>query len=335
MAESIKPCVGVVLVNLGTPDEATPSAVRRFLAEFLADPRVIEIPRPIWWLIRHLFILPLRPYRVARLYQAIWANDSPMREILKAQSVQLAEQLRQSNVSVPVEVVPGMTYGSPSLAKALDDLGKKGAESIIVLPLFPQYSATSTAPVYDVVQRWSAAQRNLPAITLIKDYYQHPLYIQALSNQIKAYWQQHGKPDRLLFSFHGIPQPYADKGDPYPERCRKTAVLVATALGLSDDEWCCAFQSRFGAQPWVQPYTDDVLGQWGKQGLETVHVTCPGFSADCLETLEEIALQNKEHFLQSGGKKYAYIPALNAEPAHISLLAALVQPGLESFQQLS
>ncbi len=333
MSALSRPRLGVVLVNLGTPDAATPSAVRRYLREFLSDSRVIELPRPLWWLILNLFVLPFRPRRVAHLYQTIWEEDSPMRRILREQCAGLADVLRASMPDVDVHVVPGMTYGQPSLPAALDSLCQSGVEKLVVLPLFPQYSATSTAPVYDAVQRWTATRRNLPALTIIKDYFSHPLYIAALAASIRAHQQLHGVSSRLLLSFHGIPQPYADKGDPYPERCRETARLVAKALDLPDGSWACSFQSRFGAQPWVQPYTDVLLQEWASSGVDSVQVVCPAFAADCLETLEEIALQNREGFLAAGGKSYQYIPALNAHPDHVALLARLVTPHLEAHLQ--
>jgi len=327
------PRSGVVLVNLGTPVAPTVAAVRQYLREFLSDRRVIEIPRPLWWLILNLFILPLRPKRVAKLYQSIWQDgDSPMRHILREQGRLLEPALQAACAGRgEVRVLPAMTYGEPALGTALDALAAFGAEHIVVLPLFPQYSATSTAPVYDAVQRWSALQRNLPALTIIKDYCEHPLFIAALAASIREHWAAHGRADKLLLSFHGIPQPYADKGDPYAERCRRTALALAAMLGLTDSEWAYSFQSRFGLQEWVKPYTDALLKEWGAAGVGTVQVACPAFSADCLETLEEIAEQNREFFLHAGGKDYQYIPALNARADHIALLQALVQPHLQAF----
>lgn len=325
MSSSPSPRVGVLLVNLGTPDAPTPAAVRRYLREFLGDSRVIEIPRPVWWLILNLFILPLRPQRVAKLYASIWENgDSPMRTLLAEQARLLEPLLREEQVDVCV--APAMTYGQPALRSALVAMLARGVEHIVVLPLFPQYSATSTAPVYDVVQRWSATQRNLPALTIIKDYCDHPLYIEALAASIREHWAAQGRAEKLLMSFHGIPKPYADKGDPYPERCRRTAEGVARQLGLQEGEWAYSFQSRFGAQEWVKPYTDALLGEWAKAGVASVQVLCPAFSADCLETLEEIAEQNRELFLHAGGKEYQYIPALNVRADHLALLKALVLP---------
>lgn len=322
---------GVLLVNLGTPDAPTPAAVRSYLREFLGDSRVIEVPKPIWWLILNCFILPFRPRRVARLYEMIWSQgDSPMRSLLQQQSALLGEALARSRPNVDVQVLPGMTYGRPALAAAMDAMRARGVEHVVVLPLFPQYSATSTAPVYDALQRWCAVQRDLPALTVIKDYHDHPLYIQAMAASVREHWAEHGRAKRLLMSFHGIPQPYADKGDPYPEQCKTTAQALANALGLSEGEWAYSFQSRFGLQEWVKPYTDALLSEWAQAGVESVQVLCPAFSADCLETLEEIAGQNRELFLHAGGKEYQYIPALNTRPDHIALFEALVVPHLQA-----
>ena len=325
-----KPKVTVILANLGTPDAATVPAVRRFLKQFLSDSRVIEIPKLIWWIILHLFVLTFRPKRVAEAYASIWSNDSPMREIVLAQTEQVKQYLQQKNQQFELTVVPAMTYGQPSFDKVLQQLEKMPQEHIILLPLFPQYSATSTAPLYDILAKWIPQQRHLPGLTIIKDYYQHPLFIQALVHSVRNYQVKHGKAEKLLMSFHGIPQPYADKGDPYADRCRITARLLAEALNLKEHEWAISFQSRFGKQEWVKPYTDQLLQQWGEQKVQSVQVISPAFSADCLETLEELAIQNKETFQQAGGGDYAYIPALNTDPAHIDLLASLVQANLDA-----
>ncbi|MDP2227832.1 MAG: ferrochelatase [Moraxellaceae bacterium] len=333
MTESPRRQVGVLLANLGTPDAPTTAAVRRFLRQFLSDRRVIEVPRPIWWLVLNAFILPFRPRRVARLYQSIWERegDSPMRRILREQCALVQRQLSAVLPHADVHVLPAMSYGNPSVASALDALQAKGVEQVVVLPLFPQYSATSTAPVADALARWQAGQRNLLALTLIKDYFRHPVYIAALAASVQAHRREHGTAEKLLFSFHGIPQSYADKGDPYPSRCRETAERVAAALQLPDDAWAFSFQSRFGPQAWVKPYTDHLLESWGRAGVASVQVVCPAFSADCLETLEEIAEENREGFLQAGGKDYQYIPALNVRADHVALMSALVRPHLEAF----
>ncbi|MFN4050789.1 ferrochelatase [Acinetobacter junii] len=330
MSATPKPKVTVILANLGTPDEATAPAVRRFLKQFLSDTRVIEIPKFIWWVILHAFVLPFRPKRVAQAYASVWSTDSPMREIVHKQTQLIKQRLLDENHQFDLTVVPAMTYGQPSIYAVFEQLEKVPQEHVILLPLFPQYSATSTAPLYDAFARWIPNQRHLPGITMIKDYYQHPLFIQALVDSVLAYQEQHGKPEKLLMSFHGIPQPYADKGDPYADRCRMTAKLVAEALHLNEDEWAISFQSRFGKQEWVKPYTDVLLEQWGQAGVRSVQVLSPAFSADCLETLEELAVENKETFQHAGGGEYAYIPALNTDQAHIDLLASLVQANLDA-----
>ncbi|MFC1395514.1 ferrochelatase [Acinetobacter junii] len=330
MSATPKPKVTVILANLGTPDEATAPAVRRFLKQFLSDTRVIEIPKFIWWVILHAFVLPFRPKRVAQAYASVWSTDSPMREIVLKQTQLIKQRLLDENHQFDLTVVPAMTYGQPSIYAVFEQLEKVPQEHVILLPLFPQYSATSTAPLYDAFARWIPNQRHLPGITMIKDYYQHPLFIQALVDSVLAYQEQHGKPEKLLMSFHGIPQPYADKGDPYADRCRMTAKLVAEALHLNEDEWAISFQSRFGKQEWVKPYTDVLLEQWGQAGVRSVQVLSPAFSADCLETLEELAVENKETFQHAGGGEYAYISALNTDQAHIDLLASLVQANLDA-----
>ncbi|HET8731205.1 MAG TPA: ferrochelatase [Moraxellaceae bacterium] len=331
MPDSSRSRLGVVLVNLGTPDAPTPSAVRRYLREFLSDTRVIEVPRAIWWFILNLFILPFRPGRVARAYASIWQDgESPMRAILAEQCSRLGVRLSATVSGAAVHVIPAMSYGRPALATAMDQLVSAGIERVVVLPLFPQYSATSTGAGVDALARWMLGQRNLPGVTVIKDYHLHPLYIGALADSVREHRAVHGAAKKLLFSFHGIPEAYALKGDPYPDRCRETAAAVARALDLDEGDWACSFQSRFGRQPWVQPYTDVTLEAWGREGVESVQVISPAFSADCLETLEELAVENRERFLHAGGKRYQYIPALNVRDDHIALLAALVMPHLQA-----
>lgn len=316
----------VLLVNLGTPDAPTPQAVGRFLREFLSDQRVIEIPRLLWQILLNLLVIPLRAKRVAHAYETIWSNgDSPMRSILTAQATLLTQKMLERGYA-HVEVLPVMTYGQPAMTHTLDQLRDRGIDQVIVLPLFPQYSATSTGAVYDVVSRWLLTQRNMPSVSLIKDYYSHPQYIQALANSVRRYQEVHGQPEKLLMSFHGIPQPYADRGDPYPQRCHATAKLLADALGLSADAWSISFQSRFGRQEWVKPYTNVLLSEWAASGVKSVQVISPAFSADCLETLEELAIENRQTFLGAGGQSYAYISALNEDREHIEMMASLVTP---------
>lgn len=332
MSAAAKAKITIILANLGTPDSPAVPAVRQFLKQFLSDQRVIEIPKPIWQLILRLFILPFRPKRVAHAYEMVWSNDSPMREILLQQVQAVKQQLTVQYPEFELNVVPAMTYGNPGIDALLQQLSQDPQDHMILLPLFPQYSATSTAPLFDAIAKWIPQQRNLPGISLIRDYYQHPLFIQSLAQSVQDYQAVHGKPEKLLMSFHGIPQPYADKGDPYAERCRITAKLLAAQLGLSDEQWAISFQSRFGKQEWVKPYTDATLEAWGKAGVKSVQVMSPAFSADCLETLEELALQNAALFQQSGGGSYSYIPALNSREDHLQLLNALLQANLDALK---
>ena len=333
MSTATKAKVTVILANLGTPDAPTASAVRRFLDQFLSDQRVIEIPKPLWQIILRLFILPFRPKRVAHAYEMVWGSDSPMREILLTQVAALQQQLILQYPEFELNIVPAMTYGNPGIQSLLTELSQNPQDHIVLFPLFPQYSATSSAPLYDAFAKWIPKQRNLPGLSIIRDYYQHPLYIQALAQSVRDFRAEHGGTEKLLMSFHGIPQPYADKGDPYADRCRITGQLVATELGLVEDEWAISFQSRFGKQEWVKPYTDALLTEWAAQGVKSVQIMSPAFSADCLETLEELAIQNAELFLSQGGERYQYIPALNSRGDHLQLLNTLVQANLDALKQ--
>ncbi|AYA03551.1 ferrochelatase [Acinetobacter sp. WCHAc010034] len=334
MSAAAKAKITVILANLGTPDAPDVPAVRQFLKQFLSDQRVIEIPKPLWQLILRLFILPFRPKRVAHAYAMVWNSDSPMREILLQQVEAVKAALTAQYPEFELNVVPAMTYGNPGIGALLQQLAADPQDHLILLPLFPQYSATSTAPLYDALAKWIPQQRNLPGLSVIRDYYQHPLFIQSLAQSVRDYQAMHGQPEKLLMSFHGIPQPYADKGDPYAERCRVTAQLLADELGLSAQQWAISFQSRFGKQEWVKPYTDVLLQQWGGQGVQSVQVISPAFSADCLETLEELALQNADLFAASGGGSYSYIPALNARADHLQLLSSLLQANLDALKHI-
>ncbi|MDN5566324.1 MAG: ferrochelatase [Psychrobacter sp.] len=326
MKPELPPRIAVLLINLGTPDEPTAPAVRRYLKQFLSDPRVIEIPKFLWAIILNLFVLPSRPKRVAEAYASIWDGDSPMRNILNTQVEKLESRLVGTAAPFRVTTHAAMSYGNPGLPDVMDKLRSEGVDHFVMLPVFPQYSATSTGAVYDAITKWSLKQRNLPNITIVKDYFAHPLYIKALADSIRRFQATHGKPEKLMFSFHGIPQPYMDKGDPYPRRCKCTAAQVAHELGLGADEWIISFQSRFGKQEWVKPYTDVVLDEWAKSGVKSVQILSPAFSADCLETLEELAIENRENFIEAGGEEYHYIPALNFDEAHIDLLVAMSAP---------
>jgi len=325
------PTTGVLLVNLGTPDAPTPQAVRRFLAEFLWDPRVVEVPRPLWWLILHGVILRVRPARVARAYQTVWSEaGSPLLAIAKKQAQAVREELaRQPGGGV--EVALGMRYGNPSIEQAMGELRARGARRLLVLPLYPQYSATTTASIYDEVFRVLTGWRWVPGLRMIQHYHDYPPYIEALAASIREHWQSHGRPDRLLMSFHGIPRRYLDAGDPYFCECQKTGRLLAERLELQDAEWKLTFQSRFGREEWLRPYTDHTLKEWGQQGLGRVDVVCPGFSADCLETLEEIAEQNRELFVHAGGRELHYIPALNDRADHVRMLSRLLTKHMQGW----
>ena len=324
--------VTVIVANLGTPDAPTVPAVRQFLKEFLSDQRVIEIPSLLWKVILHAFVLPFRPKRVSEAYASVWTSDSPMRGILFKQVELIQTKLIENNQDFELNIVPAMTYGNPSIHAALHKISLNPQDHLILFPLFPQYSATSSAPLYDAVSKWVLTQRNLPGLSIIRDYYQHPAFIEAIAQSVLDYQKAHGQAEKLLMSFHGIPQPYADKGDPYADRCRITAQKVAEKLVLNEQQWAISFQSRFGKQEWVKPYTDQILKDWAEQGVKSVQVLSPAFSADCLETLEELAVENRELFLGQGGETYAYIPALNANLDHIEMLSSFIQAQLDALK---
>jgi len=328
-----QPATGILLTNLGTPDEPTKSAVRTYLKEFLSDPRVVEQPRWLWWLVLNGVILNIRPGKSAAAYRTVWGDDgSPLLAISKRQRDKL-DQLLQSMPEIqssqgPVHVELAMRYGNPSIRAGMEALRAKNCRNIIVLPLYPQYSATTTGSTFDAVAEVLSGWRRVPALQFIDAYHDDEAYINALADSVRAYWQEHGKAERLLMSFHGIPERYFKAGDPYPCHCRKTARLLREKLELSEEEAQISFQSRFGREPWMQPYTDATLKQWGADGVKSVDVVCPGFSADCLETLEEVAIENRDYFLGAGGSQYRYIPALNDADSHIKVIAQLLQAKL-------
>lgn len=315
---------GVMLVNLGTPDAPTKSAVRRYLAEFLWDKRVVDVFRPLWWLILHGVILRIRPGRVAKGYASVWSEEgSPLLANSKKQCSALEQKLEQHfGQKIPVSLA--MTYGSPNMEQAGMELRQAGVQKILMLPLFPQFSSSTTAAVYDRMAKALKPCPHLPELRWVNEYHQHPAYIASLASSVRDYWEKHGRGEKLLMSFHGIPQRYETKGDPYPGQCRATAKALAEALELKEDQWFCAFQSRFGREEWVKPYTDFTLKDWAKQGLGRVDVISPAFSADCLETLEELDEENRHIFLGAGGKDYHYIPCLNDRADHIQMMAELV-----------
>ena len=312
---------GILLANLGTPDAPTPGAVKRYLRQFLSDKRVVDTSRLLWWPLLRGVILPIRSPRVAKLYQSVWMEEgSPLMVYSRRKQQALAARLPDTPVAL------GMSYGSPSLASAVDDLLAQGVEHIVVLPLYPQYSCSTVAAVWDELARILAKKRAIPGISFIRDYAEHPDYIHALAASVRASFAVHGEPDLLLLSYHGIPQRYANQGDDYPQRCRDTTRELVSALGLPPERVMMTFQSRFGREPWLTPYTDETLKMLGEKGTKHIQVLCPGFAADCLETLEEIAVQNREIFLEAGGKQYEYIPALNADAAHIEMMVNLTAP---------
>ncbi|MGK1905077.1 ferrochelatase [Klebsiella pneumoniae] len=312
---------GILLANLGTPDAPTPGAVKRYLRQFLSDKRVVDTSRLLWWPLLRGVILPIRSPRVAKLYQSVWMEEgSPLMVYSRRQQQALAARLPDTPVAL------GMSYGSPSLASAVDDLLAQGVEHIVVLPLYPQYSCSTVAAVWDELARILAKKRAIPGISFIRDYAEHPDYIHALAASVRASFAVHGEPDLLLLSYHGIPQRYANQGDDYPQRCRDTTRELVSALGLPLERVMMTFQSRFGREPWLTPYTDETLKMLGEKGTKHIQVLCPGFAADCLETLEEIAVQNREIFLEAGGKQYEYIPALNADAVHIEMMVNLTAP---------
>ncbi|PIP01778.1 MAG: ferrochelatase [Zetaproteobacteria bacterium CG12_big_fil_rev_8_21_14_0_65_54_13] len=324
-----QPAIGILLTNLGTPDAPTKTAVRAYLKEFLSDPRVVEQPRWLWWLILNGVILNIRPAKSAASYRSVWSEEgSPLLAIGNRQRDKLERALQRLSGSEagdsPIHIELAMRYGNPSIPAGLEALRAKNCRKLIVLPLYPQYSATTSGSTFDAIADVFRSWRRIPAVSFIDAYHDDPAYIDALAASVRAYWQQHGKPERLLMSFHGIPERYFKAGDPYPCHCRKTARLLRESLGLSEEEAQISFQSRFGREPWMQPYTDATLKQWASDGVASVDVVCPGFSADCLETLEEVAIENRDYFLNAGGSQYRYIPALNDSDAHIDALAQLL-----------
>jgi len=315
------PKTALLLTNLGTPQAPTSAAIRRYLAEFLSDPRVVQTPRLLWWPLLHGVILPLRSGRVARKYAQIWLDGgSPL-------AVHMRHLAAQVQASLPeVKVLDAMRYGQPALVQRLAALPAMGVNRVLVLPLYPQYSTTTTASVEDLVTARTPAGIRAE---VVNDYATDPGWVAAIADAIRAHWQAHGRGRVLLFSFHGIPQRLADAGDPYPQRCQASAEAIAQALNLPRETWQLSYQSRFGREPWLTPATDASLRMLSADGAGSVDVVCPGFAVDCLETLEEIAIKNAELFRASGGQNLAYIPCLNASPAHAKVLADLAHRHLE------
>ena len=322
--QSLKP-VGVLLVNLGTPEAPTAKAVRPYLREFLSDPRVVQVPKVIWWFILNLLILRTRPKQSALGYSQVWTDEgSPLLVIGKRQLEALRQKFQgQTDQGLHLEL--GMRYGNPSIKSGLETLRDKGCRRILIFPLYPQYAASSNGTVFDAVADVFRKWWWVPETRTVGSYCDDVAYIAALAASVQEHWDKHGRGDRLLMSFHGLPQRVVKLGDPYRDQCETTAHLLAVALGLKTDEWIMSFQSRFGAEEWIKPYTIETLETWGKEGVGKVDVICPGFSADCLETLEEIAVENCKAFEGAGGGEMRYIPALNDRADHIEVLANLIR----------
>jgi len=325
--------IGVLITNLGTPQAPTTKALRVYLREFLSDPRVVEVPRLLWWLILHGVILRIRPRRSAAAYKTVWTEQgSPLLWHTQAQADALRTQLKsQFNDSVGADnlvVEFAMRYGEPSIPSVLERMFQQGVRKLVVVPLSPQYSASTTASTFDKISQDFTRRRWLPEFRFITHYHDYPPFIQAAAKRIERHWEAHGRTDRLIFSYHGVPLRYLKNGDPYHCECHKTSRLIAEYLGLDKTEYMTTFQSRFGREPWLQPYTDATLKALPAQGIKSVQIFCPGFAADCLETIEEIGEENREYFMENGGTRYEYITALNSEAEHIQALASLVQNNL-------
>ncbi len=322
--------VAVLLCNLGTPEAPTTPALRRYLAQFLADPRVVEIPRLAWALILHGIILRVRPAKSAAKYATVWtAEGSPLKVWTEKQAKLLQGQLGERGLRV--RVAHAMRYGQPSIGQTLDALKREGVRRVLVLPAYPQYSGATTASVIDDVSRWALKTRHLPELRFVNRYHDDPAYIAALAKTVREHWQRDGRAEKLVMSFHGMPERTLRLGDPYHCECLKTGRLLAEALSLRDGEWLVTFQSRFGKAKWLQPYTEPSLVKLAQSGVKSVDVICPGFSADCLETLEEINQEAREAFLHAGGQRFGYIPCLNDHPAGMRALAQLAERHLQGW----
>jgi ferrochelatase len=319
---------GVMLVNLGTPDAPTAGAVRRYLREFLSDPRVVRIPRLVWLPILYLFVLVVRPAKSARKYAKIWRPDGSPLRIYTERQAQLLRGYLGEKLGKPMPVVGAMRYGKPSIASGLAELRDRGCDRILVIPMYPQYAGSTTGSTEDALARALRRWRPNPAVKVVKDFHDHSAYAKAVARNVNEYWMKTGRPDRLVMSFHGIPRAVVDAGDPYEKQCRESARLIADELGWNDKRTQVTFQSRFGAAEWLQPYTDATLRALGVEGVGRVDVICPGFAADCLETLEEIAIEGRDTFLKAGGKEFHYIPTTNDTPAWMTVLCILTMENL-------
>jgi len=319
---------GLLLVNLGTPDAPTAGAVRRYLREFLSDPRVVQLPRIVWLPILYFLVLPFRPSKSARKYASIWKPEGSPLRIYHERQAQLLRGYLGQKLGKQVPVVAAMRYGKPSIAAGLEELRQAGCDRLLVIPMYPQYAQSTTASTEDAIAKALKRWRPAPTLKIVKDFHDHTAYVKAVARNVNDYWMKTGRPDRLVMSFHGIPKKVSDAGDPYAAQCRESARLIATELGWNDQRTIATFQSRFGAAEWLQPYTDATLKQLGKDGVGRVDVVCPGFAADCLETLEEIAQLGREQFLEAGGKEFHYIPSTNDTPAWMTALSILAMENL-------
>jgi protoporphyrin/coproporphyrin ferrochelatase len=325
------PATGVLLVNLGTPDEPTTGAVRRYLREFLLDPRVVAIPRLAWWPILELIVLRVRPAKSAAKYRKIWTNDgSPLRVYTERQA-QLLRGYLGERLKTVVPVAAGMRYGNPSIASGLAQLAERGCRQVLVLPMYPQYAATTTASVEDALAKAVKRLKPRPELRVVHDFHDHRAYVKAVARSVNDYWFKHGRPDKLVMSFHGLPKVSVDRGDPYEAQVRESARLIATELGWNDARTLVTFQSRFGAQKWLEPATAATLDQLGRDGVKRVDVICPGFAADCLETLEEIAIEGRKTFLDAGGAEFHYIATTNDLGPFMTALSILAIENLQGW----
>lgn len=321
----------ILLVNLGTPDAPTAPALRRYLGQFLWDPRVVEIPRAVWWFVLNGIILNTRPKKSAEKYATVWTPEGSPLKVHTERQAKLLKGLLGQKGRGDVVVDYAMRYGNPAVAEKLDALTAAGARRILVVPLYPQFAASTSASTFDAVAAWTKTRRDLPELAFVRDYHDHPGYLDALAASVREHWQAHGRPgenDKLVLSFHGLPQRCVDRGDPYRAECLRTGQGLRERLGLSEAQCLVTFQSRFGPAQWLQPYTQPTLEALGKAGTERIDILCPGFAADCLETLEEIALECKAAFLGAGGKTYHYIPCLNERDDWIAALADICRARL-------
>ncbi|MCP4419405.1 MAG: ferrochelatase [Chloroflexi bacterium] len=325
--------VGVLLLNLGTPEAATAKALRPFLHQFLSDQRVIEYPAWLWKPILNGIILNVRPKKSAKLYQSIWTEDGSPLLVYSQNIANKLQTVLEKTWGDSLKVVLAMRYGNPSIKAGLEELRQANAQHVLVLPLFPQYSATTTATLYDEIFDVLKTWRWMPELRTVNSYHEHPLYIEALANQIRNFWVENGRSQKLLLSFHGIPRSYVEKGDPYYHFCQRSAQLIADALALEENEYQVCFQSRFGPEEWLQPYTDKTLEQWAQNSLSSVDTICPGFAVDCLETIEEMGQENRHIFLGNGGEQYQYIPCLNDGDDQIRLMLDLVRRNLWGWER--